>query len=248
MLRLRSIYVGRLGHFCSVGQRASRRAALTAKWRVVLAGPPIGQSVRRRALFLELELVAGLREPHVRWWRKERLALRARLERATYCLGGRFAPAAARSPRQTAASRACIWCSHPTQPPPTSPRGTSIGPGASWKLRASSARLATYRRSHAGCGTARPHRTEAPVATPGRVPLGLPMYLEGALPGLSDWEFNRIRHPECPTWESDRLPLTVTGPWPPSPMARQWPSDLESQGRSDLLLGDRFRQLPPATI
>ncbi len=36
-------------------------------------------------------LAAGLREPHVWRWRKEHLAPRARLERATYCLGGRFA-------------------------------------------------------------------------------------------------------------------------------------------------------------
>jgi hypothetical protein len=34
MLRLRSIFVGRLGHFCSVGQRTCRRTTLTAgeKW------------------------------------------------------------------------------------------------------------------------------------------------------------------------------------------------------------------------
>src|SRR5438132_634035 len=34
MLRLRSIFVGRLGHFCSVGQRTYRRTTLTAgdKW------------------------------------------------------------------------------------------------------------------------------------------------------------------------------------------------------------------------
>src|SRR5579871_6256947 len=30
MLRLRSIFVGRLGHFCSVGQRACRSTTLTA--------------------------------------------------------------------------------------------------------------------------------------------------------------------------------------------------------------------------
>ncbi len=38
MLRLRSIFVGRLGHFCSVGQRTSRRTTVTAEWRVALAG------------------------------------------------------------------------------------------------------------------------------------------------------------------------------------------------------------------
>src|SRR5215469_12566276 len=38
MLRLRSIFVGRLGHFSSVGQRTCRRTTLTAEWRVVLAG------------------------------------------------------------------------------------------------------------------------------------------------------------------------------------------------------------------
>ena len=37
MLRLRAIPVGRLGHFCSVGQRTYRRTTLTAEWRVVLA-------------------------------------------------------------------------------------------------------------------------------------------------------------------------------------------------------------------
>ncbi len=38
MLRLRSEFVSRLGHCCSVGQRTCHRTTLTAEWRIVLAG------------------------------------------------------------------------------------------------------------------------------------------------------------------------------------------------------------------
>ena len=48
MLRLRSIFVGRLGYFCSVGQRTCRRTTLTAgeKW-ARLSGIPLTGQVSR---------------------------------------------------------------------------------------------------------------------------------------------------------------------------------------------------------
>jgi hypothetical protein len=58
---------------------------------------------------------------------------------------------------------------------------------------------------------------------------------------LSAWESDRTTPLAGLTWRYECPLVTLADPWLPGLMARQWPGDLASQGRSDLLLRRSFR-------